>query len=215
MFHYWVQADIDDKWVVLDPYLEDFSKVSLWNREQLDHITIINRVYDPISPTLPYYTDNDISFEYVSDSEVVYTPDFNTSISLEPYSILSKYLYGMISVENTGNTIFTDIELTQSQPEISKYIDTVTNPSNTILLPHGNRNINFHIPFNSLKEEMIFTTVNLKNGNKTIDSELISTEYSISERTGYEVFIKGISILLFVITFSIIYIVINKFIYKQ
>jgi hypothetical protein len=215
MFHYWIQAYIDDEWTVLDPYLEDYSKVSLWGREQLDHISILNRIHDSISPTLTYYSDNDIKFEYITNSEVTYNPQSNISISLEPYSILNKYLYGQISVENTGNTIFTDVRLSESQPNLTEYVDSVTNSSNSILLPHNNRAIKFHIPFNSLEKEMIYSTVKVKNGEKTVKSELVSTEYSISERTGYEVVIKLISVLLFVITFSIIYIVINKFVYKR
>lgn len=215
MFHYWIQANIDGEWTVLDPYLEDFSKVSLWGRQQLDHISILNRIHDSISPTLTYYSDNDIRIEYINNSEVIYNPESNISISLEPYSILNKYLYGQISVENTGNTIFTDIMLAESQPNLTEYIDSVTNSSNSILLPHGNRSISFHIPFNSLEKEIIFSTVNVKNGNETTNSELVSTEYSISERTGYEAVIKLISIVLFVITFSVIYIVINKFVYKR
>lgn len=215
MFHYWLQSYFNDKWNILDPYLEDFSKVSLFNREQLDHITILNRVHDSISPILTYYSDNDISFEYLIDSEVVYNPQSNISISLEPYSILNKYIYGKISVENTGNTIFTGIQLTESQPDLNKYIDNVTNSTNNILLPHMKKDIDLHIPFNSLTEEMIFSTVQIKNGTKSIDSELISTEYSISEHTGYEIITKVISILLFVIIFSIIYIVVNKFVYKK
>jgi hypothetical protein len=215
MFHYWLQTNIGNRWVVLDPYLEDFSNVSLWGREQLDHIAILNRTQDSISPTLTYYSDNDISFTYISDNEIVYSPDSNMSISLEPYSILNKYMYGNINIENTGNTIFTSTELTDSQPNLSEYVDTVTSSSNSILLPHDNRTLNFHIPFNKLQEEIIFTTVNLKNGIKTVDSELVSTEYSISERTGYEVVIKLISIMLFVLTFFGIYILINKFVYRQ
>jgi hypothetical protein len=136
-------------------------------------------------------------------------------MSLEPYSILNKYLYGNINVENTGNTVFTNIELVDSQPNLTKYLDTVTTTSNTILLPHMTTDLNFHIPFNDLEDNMIFTTVNLKNGIETIDSQLVSTQYSISERTGYEVVIKMVSILLFLITFSILYIVINKFVYKK
>jgi hypothetical protein len=215
MFHYWIQAYIDNNWVVLDPYLEDFSNVSLFNREQLDHITILNRVNDPISPTLTYYSNNDIKFNYIKDSQVQYGPNSNISISLEPYSILNRYLYGNITIENTGNTIFTDFELTQSQPNLNRYVDSVTNSENSILLPHMNSDINFHIPFKALNDEIVYSTINIKNGVETVDSELISTEYSIAQRTGYEVTIKLISLLLFVITFFIIYIVINKFIYKK
>ena len=75
--------------------------------------------------------------------------------------------------------------------------------------------MNFHIPFNELESNMILTTVKLKNGIKSIDSEILSTEYSISERTGYEIFVKLLSALLFVITFTILYILINKFVYKK
>ena len=216
MFHYWLQVYDGSKWEVLDPYLEDFSKVSLFGREQLDHIAILNRFYDSISPILTYYSDNDIKFEYVKDSSIEYSPKSNVSISLEPYSILNKYLYGNISIENTGNTIFTGIDLDQSQPNnFNEYIDKVTNSSNSILLPHMKKDLNFHIPFNNLEDNMIFSTVHIKNGSKTINSEVISTEYSISQRTGYEVFIKLISILLFVITFTILYILINKIFYKK
>jgi hypothetical protein len=215
MFHYWIQAFNNQNWMILDPYLEDFSNVSLFDREQLDHITILNRVHDSISPVLTYYSDNDISFVYTKEGNVTYNPQSNVSISLEPYSILNKYLYGNINVENTGNTVFTNIELVDSQPDLTKYLDTVTTTSNTILLPHMHTDLNFHIPFNNLEENMIFTTVNLKNGTETIDSQLVSTQYSISERTGYEVMIKIVSILLFLITFSILYIVINRFVYKK
>jgi hypothetical protein len=215
MFHYWIQAFNDQDWMILDPYLEDFSNVSLFDREQLDHITILNRIHDSISPVLTYYSDNDISFVYTKDGNVTYNPQSNVSMSLEPYSILNKYLYGNINVENTGNTVFTNIELVDSQPNLTKYLDTVTTTSNTILLPHMTTDLNFHIPFNDLEDNMIFTTVNLKNGIETIDSQLVSTQYSISERTGYEVVIKMVSILLFLITFSILYIVINKFVYKK
>jgi hypothetical protein len=215
MFHYWIQAFNDQDWMILDPYLEDFSNVSLFDREQLDHITILNRIHDSISPVLTYYSDNDISFVYTKDGNVTYNPQSNVSMSLEPYSILNKYLYGNINVENTGNTVFTNIELVDSQPNLTKYLDTVTTTSNTILLPHMTTDLNFHIPFNDLEDNMIFTTVNLKNGIETIDSQLVSTQYSISERTGYEVVIKIVSILLFLITFSILYIVINKFVYKK
>ena len=216
MFHYWLQVYDGNNWQILDPYLEDFSNVSLFGREQLDHISILNRLYDSISPILTYYSDNDISFTYIKDSEIQYNPKSNISISLEPYSILNKYIYGSINVENTGNTIFTDIQLDQSQPkDLYNYVDKVTNSSNSILLPHMNRNITFHIPFNDLEDNMIFSTVYLKNGIKNIDSEVVSTEYSISQRTGYEIFIKIISILLFVITFTILYILINKFVYKK
>jgi hypothetical protein len=215
MFHYWIQAFDGKDWMILDPYLEDFSNVSLFGREQLDHISILNRLNDSISPVLTYYSNNDIAFVYTPKEGITYAPDSNISISLEPYSILNKYLYGNITVENTGNTIFTDIKLTDSQPDLSKYLDTVTTSSNTILLPHMTTDLNFHIPFNDLKENIIFTTVNLKSGTKSVNSELVSTQYSISERTGYEVLIKIISITLFLIIFSILYIVINKFIYKK
>jgi hypothetical protein len=215
MFHYWIQAYVDNTWIVLDPYLEDFSNVSLFNREQLDHITILNRIYDSISPTLTYYSNNDIKFKYISDPQIEYNPKSNVSISLEPYSILNKYIYGSITIENTGNTIFTGFELTDSQPNLNEYVDSVTISKNSILLPHMNSDINFHIPFNSIKDEIIYSTINVKNGTETVDSQLISTEYSIAQNTGYEVTIKVISFVLFVITFSIIYIVINKFIYKK
>ena len=216
MFHYWLQVYDGTNWQILDPYLEDFSKVSLFGREQLDHISILNRFHNSISPILTYYSDSDISFNYVKNSDLEYNPQSNISISLEPYSILNKYIYGSISVENVGNTIFTSIQLDQSQPEeLYEYIDKVTNSSNSILLPHMNKDMNFHIPFNELEDNMIFSTVYLKNGIKNIDSEIVTTEYSISERTGYEIFIKGISVLLFVITFSILYILINKFFYKK
>lgn len=214
MFHYWIQV-YDDTWSILDPYLEDYSNVSLYGREQLDHISILNRTSNSISPILTYYSDNDIKFEYMENEEITYNPQSNISISLEPYSILNKYLYGKINIENTGNTVYSSIELIDSQPDLLNYLDSVTNSTDTILLPHMNTNMNFHIPFNELNDEIIFTTVNLKNGKEVLDSQLISTEYSISERTGYELLTKAFSFLLFVFTFGIIYIVIDKVIYKK
>lgn len=215
MFHYWVQAFDGKNWFVLDPYLEDFSKVSLYGREQLDHISILNRVTDSISPILTYYSDNDIKFEYAKDSQIEYRPDSNSSISLEPYSILNKYLYARISIENTGNTIFTTITLQDSKPDLSEYVDSVTNSVHSILLPHMNKDIDLHIPFNTLDDDIILSTINIKNGTQSVSSELVSTEYSISKSTDYDVLIKFISILLFLITFGILYILIDKFMYKK
>lgn len=215
MFHYWVQAYNGQRWVVLDPYLEDYSNVSLFGREQLDHISILHRKHDSISPILTYYSDNDIRFEYSSDKEIQYSPESNISISLEPYSILNKYLYGNITVDNTGNTIFTGVEFENSQPELNQYIDSVTNTANTILLPNMYKTINFHIPFNEIKDNVVFATANIKNGDKNVHSEDITAEYSVAERTGYEVLIKFISIILFLITFSLIYLFIDKIIYKK
>ena len=215
MFHYWIQAYDGEKWVVLDPYLEDYSKVSLFGREQLDHISILSRIDNSISPILTYYSDNDIRFEYVDDSNISYEPDSNISMSLEPYSILNKYLYGKINIENTGNTIFTSTILKDPQPQLDKYIDSVTNSTNTILLPHMKKDLNFYIPFNDIENNIIFTTVELKNGTKTLSSQLLSTEYTLSQRTGYEVIIKIISILMFLTVLSLIYIFIDKIVYKK
>jgi hypothetical protein len=215
MFHYWLQVYDGENWRVLDPYLEDYSKVSLINRPQLDHITILNRVNDSISPTLPYYSDNDLSFEYIKSSAVQYQPISSSSISLEPYSILNKYIYGKINIENIGNTVFTDITFTDSQPDISEHVDSVTNSMITILLPGMSTDINFHIPFNDLEEEIIYTNVNVKNGIETVDSELLSTEYSISARTGYEIMIKVVSVIIFIIFIALLYILIDKFVYKR
>lgn len=215
MFHYWLQVHDGTDWKILDPYLEDFSKVSLFNRDQPDHITILNRTDDSISPVLTYYSDNDIIFEFINDSDVFYNPECNVSVSLEPYSILNKYTYGKINLENVGNTVFTGFDFTNSQPDISKYIDSVTNSKNTILLPHMRTDINFHIPFNDLDEDVIYSTVDIKNGEKSVASELISTEYSISVRTGYEVSIKIISFIIFLLSFGLIYILIEKFVYKK
>jgi hypothetical protein len=215
MFHYWVQAFDGNKWQVLDPYLEDYSTVPLLGREQLDHISILSRTEDSISPILTYYSDNDIRFDYLGENSITYEPASNISMTLEPYSILNKYLYGKINIENTGNTIFTNITLRDSQPDLHKYVDSITNSANTILLPNMHRDISFHIPFNDIEDDMIFTTIELKNGEKVASSEILSTEYTLSQRTGYEVVIKIISIVIFIITFSLIYLFIDKIVYKK
>jgi hypothetical protein len=215
MFHYWLQVYDGQKWRVLDPYLEDYSKVSLINRPQLDHITILNRVNDSISPILPYYSDNDITFDYIKSSGIQYLPASNSSISLEPYSILNKYIYGKITVDNTGNTIFTDISFINSKPDITSHIDSVTNPTNTILLPGMSTDINFHIPFNDLDEEVIVTDIDTKNGLQSVGTQSISAEYSISARTGYEIMIKVVSVIIFIIFIIFLYILIDKLAYRK
>lgn len=215
MFHYWIQAYDGEEWLILDPYLEDYSKVSLFGREQFDHISILNRIYEPISPTLPYYSDNDIRFEYISDSNTIYSPQGNLSLSLEPYSILNKYLHGSIYLENTGNTVLTGVEFLDSNLDINQYIDYVSNSTNAILLPHMNKRINFYIPFNNLEEDMIFTSANIKNGIKTVQSELLSTNYSIAKHTGYETVVKALSATIFLIFLGAVYLIINKVVYKK
>ncbi|MCD4811791.1 hypothetical protein K8R14_04285 [bacterium] len=215
MFHYWVQSFDGNQWLTLDPYLEDYSKVSLFGREHSDHISILNRIYEPISPTLPYYSDNDIRFEYVNDSDVVYSPQSNLSINLEPYSILNKYIHGSIFIENVGNTILTGIDFTDSTPDINQYIDYVSNSTSSILLPHMQKYINFHIPFEDLEQSFIFTTANVKNGEETIQSELLSTNYSITQHTGYEILIQVISALSFLTFLGAVYLFLNKVVYKR
>ena len=215
MFHYWIQAYDSEKWIVLDPYLEDYSKVSLFDREQLDHISILQRKYDPLSPNLPYYSDSDISFKYVRDTTVIYEPSSNISISLEPYSILNKYVYGSINIENNGNTILTGAEFKDGVPDINNYIDKTTYASNQILLPHISRDINFHIPYKDLNEDIIFSSVDIKNGSLSVQSELVSTEYSILDSTGYNIVTKIISAVIFLLFLFIVYLFIDKVIYKQ
>jgi len=215
MFHYWLQVFDGTKWRVLDPYLEDYSRVSLINRPQLDHITILNRTNDSISPILPYYSDNDITFDYIKSSGVQYSPSSSNTISLEPYSILNKYIYGKIVIENTGNTIFTDIIFTDSKPDISSHIDSVTNSNNTILLPGMTTDINFHIPFNDLEDETISTDVNIKNGLQTVLTDSLFTEYSISARTGYEIMVKVVSVIIFILIIIFLYILIDRLAYKK
>lgn len=215
MFHYWLQVYDGVKWRVLDPYLEDYSQVSLINRPQLDHISILNRVNDSISPTLPYYSDNDLTFEYIKSSSAEYLPLFSSSITLEPYSILNKYIYGKINVKNIGNTVFTDITFTDSLPDITNHIDLVTNSMNTILLPQMSTDIDFHIPFNDLEEEIIYTKVNIKNGVENVASELLSAQYSISARTGYEIMIKVVSVIIFIIFITLLYFLIDRLVYKK
>ncbi|MCD4756414.1 hypothetical protein K8R20_02255 [bacterium] len=215
MFHYWVQTYDGNQWLVLDPYLEDYSKVSLFGRDHSDHISILNRIHESISPTLPYYSDNDIRFEYVKDSDVVYSPQSNLFISLEPYSVLNKYLHGSIFIENTGNTILTGIEFTDSNPDLNQYIDYVSNSTNSILLPHMHKYINFHIPFDQLEEERIFTTANIKNGEETLQLELLSINNPVTQHTGYETLVQILSATFFLMFLGTVYFILNKVVYKK
>lgn len=215
MFHYWVQVYNGENWIVLDPFLEDYSKVSLYGREQLDHITILNRKFNPISPTLTYFSDNDISFEYITDQSITYLPSSNVSISLEPYSLLNRYLHGRINIENTGNTVITSTRFTDGNTDLGQYIDNISFLSNQVLLPHSSNDINFYIPYSDIPDDMIISTVNLKNGYTTVDSQIISTEYSVSTNSGYEVVIKIISALLFLLFLVPVYLIIDKVVYKN
>ncbi|HBB64892.1 MAG: hypothetical protein UR34_C0005G0017 [candidate division WS6 bacterium GW2011_GWC1_33_20] len=211
IYHYW--AEYYDKtkkdWILVDPFLEDFSKISLWGRDMPDHISLIYRNSNPNSPKLFYFTKEDFSVEIEKGiPEITY--EFDADFSFTPYKLLDPYLQGSITLSNKGNTILDSFLITKSNPEIDKYIDYIENNNQVALLPGQTYQIKFNIPSNKV-ESNIFAVIEASSGTEVTEGKYIEKEISlIDDNNNLKIFSKLLSILLFFISAIPIYYLIRK-----
>ncbi|MGI6423648.1 MAG: transglutaminase-like domain-containing protein, partial [Candidatus Dojkabacteria bacterium] len=106
IYHYWAEyLDIDKReWKILDPFLEDYSKASLLNRDLSDHVSLLFRYDNPNTPKLSYYSENDFLIEQSrEEKELKY--DIEAEFILKPYTKTDSHLQGSIMIKNIGNTV--------------------------------------------------------------------------------------------------------------
>ena len=103
IFHSWCEYydDIQKKWVEIDPFLEDYKEVELFQNTLKDHIKIITRGKSAVSPKLAFYTENNFEAESANEniSPVI---DFDLELQFEENTTTSQYVQGSIYIKNTG-----------------------------------------------------------------------------------------------------------------
>lgn len=201
-YHYWVEYfDIaKQSWVQVDPFIEKYRKQSLFESELSDHIAIIRRGRNPMSPTLTFYTPTDflVTLENKDVKEKILT--INTDLSLENYDITKKYQKTYINLSNSGNVAVSDIKLEKSNlGKVSQYIDSMNNTSSNLLLPGQNLTIQLNIP--SAKMSSTKIVIAGKVSNTTGVSKDIALESKIPNGIPSYVLIfsKILSLLSFII----------------
>lgn len=211
MYHYW--AEYFDKeendWITVDPFLEDYSNTSLWKRDMQDHISLIYRYSNPNTPKLPYFTENDFKVERSSQKPEIIN-DFQLDFIFEPYKISNPYLKGSIGIINTGNSIFDLFTISQSNPDLNKYVDYIENNSQGILLPGQAYQIRFNIPSKDI-EDIIFAKVSALSGTQQIEEKYVEKRIEIvQDNKNLDILTKLLSITIFILFLVPLYFISNK-----
>ncbi|MGI6484361.1 MAG: transglutaminase domain-containing protein [Candidatus Dojkabacteria bacterium] len=165
-YHYWVEYyDITkSEWVSVDPFMEKYRKQNLFNNELADHIAILRRGKNPMSPTLTFYTPNDFLVELDNKDFKERSLLVKTNLSMDDYDITKKYIRADIDILNNGNIAISSIKLDKSNlRKISQYIDSVNNTTSKLLLPKQNHNIQLNIPFEKMNSNKLFITGSVSN----------------------------------------------------
>ena len=211
IYHYWAEYFDKEKndWIAVDPFLEDYSQTSLWNRNMHDHISLIYRFSDPNTPKLPYFSANDFNVQKYSQlPEIIH--DFELDFIFEPYKISNPYLKGSIGITNIGNSILDLFTISQSNPDLNKYVDYIENNSQGILLPGQSYQIRFNIPSENI-EDTIFAMVNALSGTQQIEEKFVEERIEIvKDNQNLDILTKLVSITVFLLFLIPLYFISNK-----
>ena len=214
-YHAWVEIynTEDKKWIILDPFLEDYTEKTLYGSDFFDHISIITREKSPVSPNLTFYNAND--FIVRSETTSTVTPSLSTEseLDIDKNNIVNKYINGIISFKNTGNIIITGYEILKSNIDIQTYIDQIQNMNSQILLPKQTINISLNIPEEKF-EENIFINLSLKNNNYLHKDILLEDSIETEPVLYLAVLSKLLSLAIGAIPIFLIYSLIQKKIIK-
>ncbi len=164
-YNYWVEAydSVSKRWVVLDPFLEDYSQKTLYNSPFFDHISILERGKNPVAPKLTFYQDTDFKISYNSQTTLTPTLNATTSLYFENNTIISPYIKAILNITNTGNIAVRGYDINLSNIEmIEKYIDPVNNINSQIILPNQSATLQFNILNTGLPDTFSLAT-NFKN----------------------------------------------------
>ncbi|MBU1120072.1 transglutaminase domain-containing protein [Patescibacteria group bacterium] len=215
-YNYWVEAydTTQQKWITMDPFLEDYSSKPLYGNAFFDHIAILKRGKSPVAPKLTFYKDSD--FKVTSSSEDDLTPElkFETQFVFENSNTLSKYLKGLINVSNTGNIAINEYNLGESNIEnIKKYVDPVNNINSQIILPKQTATLQLNVP-NSINTSNVFVNIEFSNEDYS-ESVLSASDTNIKIPIYLQIITKAISVLSFVGIAYLVYFLLRRFNKKQ
>jgi hypothetical protein len=151
IFHSWCEYydEVEQSWISLDPFLEDYKGVDIYHNSLKDHIKIITRGKSSVSPKLAFYSTNDFRASSTSD-EVTPSLNFTAEILFEKVSTISKYIKGSIVINNTGNIPLTQFTILEENIPISEHIDLISNEAILLLLPGESISIPFNIPIEEI-----------------------------------------------------------------
>ena len=174
-----------------------------------DHISLIYRFSNPNTPKLPYYSENDFNVEkYSLQPEIIH--DFELDFIFEPYKISNPYLKGSIGITNIGNSILDLFTISQSEPDLNKYVDYIENNSQGILLPGQSYQIRFNIPSQNI-ENTLFAMVNALSGTQQTEDKLVEETIEIvKDNQNLDILTKLVSITIFLLFLIPLYFISNK-----
>jgi len=197
-YNYWVEAydSVSQRWVVLDPFLEDFAQKPLYNSPFFDHIAILKRGKNPVAPKLTFYQDTDFKITYNSQESLTPTLSTTTSLYFENNIIVSPYIKAILNITNTGNIAIRKYEISLSNIEmLEKYIDPVNNINSQIILPNQSAALQFNILNISIPDNLTITT---KFSNFDYDHEITTSEgFNIQTPIFITILVKAISLATF------------------
>jgi len=207
-YHHWVEYydDVNKKWVISDPFLEEYFEKNLFGTPFFDHISILKRGKSPVAPKISFFNDSDFTVHSETQENIVPNFDINSELSFEEYRITNRYLKGYIYTTNTGNTVINGYTISKSNiANIQKYLDPVNNLSSKIILPKQSNKMQFNIPIEKLQEGNIFVKIKYSNQNLQNRDILIEKEIN-SIVPGYLIYIaKILSFFVFVVIAFLIY----------
>ncbi len=211
MYHHWAEFynEQENSWTIAEPFLEDYTKTPLWKKKMKDHIALIYRYSNPYTPKLNFFSSSDFKIELIKEQpEMIH--DFKSDIFLQPYKISDPYAVGHISITNTGNTILDMFNISNSKPDLTKYIDYIENNSQIILLPNQTYDIKFNIPAQDIKQD-IFVVIDALSGTEQVAGSSVTKEIQITEKyTNLSIFSKLISFLCYILISIPIYFISKK-----
>jgi hypothetical protein len=199
-----VEAWDGNKWVILDPALDDFYKDrDLLDTSSIDHISILSRGNDSVSPKLGFYQEEDYKFTLAGNSPDI-SDSFTGSIRIDPASLFDAVLEGEVSLSNRGNTVLKTFQFNKDLNSDSQNIELI----DKVLLPRETYTGKIFWDNKDFKEYYINNNddLNLSNGiliaRNLKDNEVTYPLTYKSEIEGFwwwKWFIKTISVLGFLI----------------
>lgn len=216
IYHYWGEYYDEDKntWIIVEPFFEDYSKSPLYKTDMKEHVTLIYRSSNPYSPKLNFFSEEDFKIELVNDIPEI-NNDLKLDLILQPFNLSDPYLVGYISIENKGNTIIDNIEISKSKPDLTKYIDYIDNNSQIILLPNETYDIKFNIPYKDI-EDTLFAVVDVLSGTEEIKNSYVEENIEIlNDQKNLNTFSKLLSVFLYVLISIPIYFLSKKVKFKN
>lgn len=165
-YHYWVEYYDSDKkhWISVDPFIEEYSKQSLFGANLEDHVEIIKRGFSPLAPTLTFYTPTDFQVNLNIEERIDGKMDLNADFSFNKYDPTQKYITLLANLSNTGNIAISNVSFDKSNMgRVNSYIDPVSNIGSEIILPKQNKQMQLNIPYNKIASRNIYSTILYSN----------------------------------------------------